>query len=648
MGDFVGVNPQLLRQLAARLHDLAGVLAKEGPAIVSAMQNQDHRLDLSAFGQVGTRSGEDSQTMIKRADLAMELQNQTVSGNGLNADAVFAPLATQPPNFVSLIPDPAMIEVPWDITDQQYTVEATGDANRLQAALANPGASGSTDTITQVGALLTDHIDDKTYMQAFFAAGGLSSAQQVARALHTVDGTTNNNQVLSSSSQQILAMYGNALASATMLQARGDINSLDVNELKNPPNGDMWSEGMLFKYGPSGDQWDDKALAATSAAMLDWRKSTQVRPDYTAPTGGSAGGFTDPSNAWYASLGLAVDYVDHNAPPDVLAARLAGIQDNDPSIALMQRLSENAGAARDLLGGNDDASRGYAHDLVNDKWATPQEFGGAADDSLWPGRVIETATLDRVTSPQIAALSAQAAANVFQAGADNYSDSGLKADEKDLYKGLPPHLSMSLASMATGYLTDLAQNTDWGDPTGADGNVVNVPFGPKRWPGDDGLPVDGHVGQRRRVEVCEQPQWHDVHGGRERDEGSGNGPDTDGTVRRAPGTNGACRHQGQVGPGGSPRRRQFRQSGRRCGCEHVAQRDRWLHGEHPQPAVSRQARSRRPELWIRQSPHLGRAPDRVVIWGIVPGAVHQQRPERCRGGAAGHVRRPEEPAGSDR
>jgi hypothetical protein len=349
------------------------------------------------------------------------------------------------------------VRVPWGITDQSYLNEAAADAGRLQDAINNPSAPGTKDTIADVGRILNDHADDPNYLGAFFAGGGTASVLQTAHVLHAIDGTTDDENVLSPASQQILALYGNALAAAAK-----NVPSLDPTILGSPPNGDLWSESALFKYGPSGDQWGSKALTIASAAMLDWRTTNPVRPDGDSGSSGGVG-LKDPSNAWYASLGLSLDELtyDGNPDPNRLAARLSGIQANDPSIVLMKSLSENPAAARDLFangtGGADGAH--FAHELVNNKWATPGENGNL-DDSYWPGQVVAAATGDRISSPAIETESANAAANIFQATAYNYDDDGLQGNTAQLYASLPQNLVDSLAHAAVSYGPDLAAETD--------------------------------------------------------------------------------------------------------------------------------------------------------------------------------------------
>ncbi|MGP3989220.1 hypothetical protein [Streptomyces sp. 3N207] len=102
---------------------------------------------------------------------------------------------------------------------------------------------------------------------------------------------------------------------------------------------------------------------------------------------------------------------------------------NDPSIALLQRISENGDASRQLLTGPD-GSR-HAKTLVDNKWQTPGPQ--PLDDAKWPAAVITAATMDRTGHPK---ESAAAAANVINAGSTEYGDEGKTSDyEKEQYPG---------------------------------------------------------------------------------------------------------------------------------------------------------------------------------------------------------------------
>ncbi|WP_405581135.1 hypothetical protein [Streptomyces sp. NBC_01190] len=443
MGDFAGVDPQRVRQLADRLKDLADALDKEGATIRRLFAEWNGQLNQGLLAQQAAQIHDDARTMSRRADEAFTMQHQPrfVDPNG---------------------PHPDWVTIPWDISKINTTVEAQQEAAELKQAMDNPDDPQSRATIAEVAQSLADHQDDPAYLQAFMAGGGLDQAARAARILHGQDGT-HDGVVLSKDSEKILAEFGQGVAAATTFAQQGRI-SLPPDYLKKltqPAGGDMWSVGMLFKYGPSGADWDPTVLSSVGGAMLDWRSKQQMRPGYSAPdfSIGSPGGYVEDKNAWYKSLGLGVDYLTVGS--DAAAANIPGIDANDPSLALMRRVSENADASRQLLTGPDGAN--HAKELVSYTWQTPGPQ--AFDDAKWPAAVITAATLDRKDHGQ---QSAEAAANVVNAGAAEYTLEGNRDDyQKEQYPAVPADLTHALAQVFAGYVPDFAYSTDGKNGDGA-------------------------------------------------------------------------------------------------------------------------------------------------------------------------------------
>ncbi|MER6382294.1 DUF6571 family protein [Streptomyces sp. NPDC001250] len=320
--------------------------------------------------------------------------------------------------------------------------------------------------ITSVGKDADALKGDTDFMSGFYSQGGDRFEAQVAAALHAEDGT-HNGQVLSKDSQQILAEFGANLAAASKLEASGKIPTGLTQTFTNPA--DMWSATMLMKYGPKGDEWDHSFLTAMGDAVLHWRATRDVRPSYTpgmvTVAGYAPGGFVDPKNAWYSELGLKEDYVTMNMDSQMAVAR--GIVDNDPSLAVLSKLADNATASRDLLSGKDGLFA--ARQLVNDHWQSP---GLDDDESEFPAKVINLATQK---TPDLSANkhAATAAQNVFQAAIEDYHTSqDASSYEKEQYPHMPPKLAQALADVAGLYTPDLAQsvnntapkNPKWNDP----------------------------------------------------------------------------------------------------------------------------------------------------------------------------------------
>ncbi|MGW6708652.1 hypothetical protein ACWGDE_27700 [Streptomyces sp. NPDC054956] len=453
MGEYVGVDPVRVRKLADRLGDLEQALARHGALIRKNFGAWDGALDLSLIAQQAGAVGADARDMSKRADLARNLE-EAGGWTGL------------------CTPDGNIIDIPWDMADvlAQSAKEAEQEAATLKKALDNPNAPGAREDIEAIGRSIADHQDDPTYLAAFAKAGGVAYAAQVPRALHTEDGT-HGGAVFTKDSERIIGLYSTGLNRIFTLQQEGKIpaDPAYVKALTNPANGDMWSVGMLFKYGPSGDQWEPKTLSAVGGAMLDWRDKQQMRPTFTkggiVGSGYTPDAFVDPKNAWYDSLGLAHSYVTEGR--DDALTRVRAIDANDPSIALMQRVGENPDASRFLLNGDDGPK--HAQQLVSDHWATP---GLQTEDYKWPATVIRLATNDRQNHPM---ESAQAAANIINAGAAKFeADKKKSGFEKEQY---PDSLEVAkaLSNVFQAYTPDFATSTGVsqnGATVNADGTIA--------------------------------------------------------------------------------------------------------------------------------------------------------------------------------
>ncbi|MEU7383863.1 hypothetical protein AB0A91_28480 [Streptomyces sp. NPDC042207] len=375
--------------------------------------------------------------MSKRADLARNLE-EVGGASGM------------------CTPDGNIINIPWDMKDvaKESAKEARQEAATLRTALDNPKADGSREDIEAIARSFADHQDDPAYLTAFAAAGGIADAARVSRALHEQDGT-HNGEVLSEDSQRVLSEYASGVNRVFKLQEAGKIPpNLDYLKcLTAPQNGDMWSVGMLFKYGPDGNSWDPKVLSAVGGAMLDWRKNRQMRPTYSngqvTGAGYVTGGYVDPDDPWYKSIGLAHSYVSEGM--DDALDRVEAIDANDPSLILMERVSENAEASRRLLNGSNGPR--HAQQLVDDHWATP---GLQSEDAKWPSAVIRAAISDRQHHTK---ASAEAAANIINAGTEKYETDKKKSDfEKEQYP-VNLEISKALSNAFQSYVPDFAAST---------------------------------------------------------------------------------------------------------------------------------------------------------------------------------------------
>ncbi|WP_031524868.1 hypothetical protein [Streptomyces sp. NRRL F-5123] len=437
MNDFAGVEPHRVRQLADRLQALATALARNGPVISKHFGTWGPALiDLGPLAAQTTQVAHDAHDMGRRADQAMNLLH---SGS--------LPALCRP--------DGDFYGVPWDVTAIDAAKEARQEAAELKKVTAHPSDPASREIIDSVGQSLADHQDDPAYLQAFAANGGLDQAARVARVLHEQDGT-HDGVVLDKKSEATLAQFGQGVQAATTMAAQGKITMPPgwEKQLTQPADGDMWSVGMLFKYGPPGDKWDAKVLSDVSGAMLDWRRTHPMRPGYSEPVYPySAGGYVDPPDAWYTTLGIHCDYVNHGGDH---AADLKGIRANDPTLALLDRLGENPEASRDLLGQDTAEARRHAGQLVDHTWQTPGPV--TWDDSGPVNKVLIMAATDR--SDAHADQSGQAAANILQAAArENDLFTHRNSAEKANYPTYPPQTAIALAGITGTWADDLGKTT---------------------------------------------------------------------------------------------------------------------------------------------------------------------------------------------
>lgn len=435
MSEFTGVDPLRLRELANALQGLADALDADGTTIRNLFSKWEGTLGQSVLTQQTTQVGDDAHNMALRASLAYSLLLQ--------------------PRFTSAnSPHSNWVNIQWDVSQIDTALEGQREAMSLLEALDDPDDPQSRATIQMLSQSLEDHADDPAYLQAFMNSGGLDASVRAARFLHDQDGT-HGSTVLSSDSQEILASFGLAVQSATSLAEQGEIqlpaNYLD--KLTSPPNGDMWSVGMLFQYGPNGDKWDPKVLSTVGGAMLDWRSGQEMRPNYSEPTilgtGYVPGGYVESDNPWYDNLGLDVSYLTVGA--DDAADRIQAIAANDPSVILMQSVSENPDASRLLLTGPDGDD--HAKVLVDEKWHTPgpQSF----NEAQWLTAVITAATSDRTGHPT---ESVEAAANVINAGAAEYGDEKNKSEYDKSQYPVPGQITHALAQVFATYVPDFAQS----------------------------------------------------------------------------------------------------------------------------------------------------------------------------------------------
>ena len=443
MTDFAGVDPQRVRILANRLKDLADALARVGPSIRQNFNEWGGALNLSQLHQQASQVEDDARKMALRADEAFNLLHQP-----------------NIPGFCT--PDGTFVNIPWDTREINATQEAKQEAADLKKALDNPKDSESREIIAEIGQSLADHRGDSAYMTAFMMAGGVTDAIKVAGALHEEDGT-HNGVVLTKSSEKILSQFGQATQIMSTIAVKGDYPHPAPNYLAaliSPPDGDMWSVGMLFKYGPSGDKWDPTVLSDVSGAMLDWRaKQGAMRPLYESmPSGGAPPAYYGDGKAWFNDLGLN-DAVYAGSKAD---KTIASIRANDPVLAVLDKLGDNPQGSRDLLGQDTADSKRHATQLLDYKWQTTGP-AKTIDDSEPINRVLTLAATDR--SPAFQDQSGQAAYNILAAAAkENNAFDGRSRSEQLEYFTYPESTAVALAGITATWADQIGATSQTAGP----------------------------------------------------------------------------------------------------------------------------------------------------------------------------------------
>ncbi|RCG31551.1 hypothetical protein DQ384_08200 [Sphaerisporangium album] len=376
MGDFVGVDPANLRELAVRLQRLHAVLARHGPAMQQKMQKWGSDLDFTVLPRLLDEALDDARDMEARAVRAYEVARHDTDERaaGRNSGAHRAA--------------PGAVRLDWTATGHSGH-QARHDAATLENAITAPDGGTGPDVAGSGGGAarhatdpggtgpdasalresLLRHRDDHAYLGAFWAEAcplALQAARSLARrAGAAVSGTGStrstgagtvtgpmSREVFDPESAGILRALGSSLAAATQMR-RGtgkDRRPLISDEVRAAVTGyeDPWSVAMLVKYGPGGKTWDSAFLAELTRAMLDAREAGAI--DVPLPERTDANG-----------------------------ARIAALRaEFDPVVAVMDRASENGRAARHVLGDPATGPR-YAAMLVGDDWHTPGPPGERAD-----------------------------------------------------------------------------------------------------------------------------------------------------------------------------------------------------------------------------------------------------------------------------
>ncbi|HEY1823581.1 MAG TPA: hypothetical protein VGG83_26940 [Trebonia sp.] len=314
MSDEVGVDVERIGQLASALENLRNVLAANVPTIVNTMNGYwssgtGSPISLQPLQQAQSRSVDDATDIRDRATMAVAYQNRpnpTLSGN--------------------------MVEIPWDSSQQQLDADSSKAAAQNLAAAEAESAKNPKAARVQIQAIqaeIQDNVDsgDTTWLGTFYN----TAAPQVANLAATLNGEDGQTvvdgepAVLTSQDQQILKTFATGLASA---DKSGKITNISgYADAKN-----LWSVGMLFKFGPSGSAYGTQELGNGKQNLLA-QVTTAIELARLKP-----GGYTIPLNGSNVETGAwGADYTTQS------------LAEFDPAQAMLTLATQNGAAAREVL-----------------------------------------------------------------------------------------------------------------------------------------------------------------------------------------------------------------------------------------------------------------------------------------------------------
>ncbi|TYB45910.1 hypothetical protein, partial [Microbispora tritici] len=434
MGEFVGVDPENLKELTKRLEHLHDLLARQGPAIHQKMQKWGSELSFASLSRLIAAALDDVRDMDARTTRAYELAREQGWSVMTRAPGVLGPVFTRPP----------VVRLDWEATGRSGD-QGRRDAEALTAALAAKDPEAARAALSMLPEHLERHLADKDYQAAFWAGAG-PLAVQAARTLYNRTGPA----LFSAESVGILRALGASLAAASRMrvgtgkESRPLLSTAARDAMTR--GSDPWSAGMLAKYGPDGRSWDPRLLADLTRTMLDARAAGKT---IWPPARGEAE--TDTGATRHQRLMAEFDAVG----------------------AVLRRAAENGVAARHVLGDPATGLR-YTRMLVSDSWHTPgYDPGRFLSSYVHPGGALPPVGRVDLSTPVGAFLKAAVSAergtsadaeesawsvvHIVQATADFATASPDRV--------LPDPIRASLAFAAARYLPDFAMSA--GRPYGS-------------------------------------------------------------------------------------------------------------------------------------------------------------------------------------
>jgi hypothetical protein len=472
--DEVGVDPGRVGQAAGALENLRDVLAANVPIIVSTMQEYwssgvGSPISLAPLQQAQSRSPEDATDMRTRAELAAAWLAQSVNlvGSG-------------------------MVSIPWGSTPAALKeldqLDAQAQAQALSSAEAESGTNpqAARAEIQSIQLDIADHVKsgDTSWLTQFYTQAAPAVAS-LASTLSSQDGQ--HMVLLSTQDQKILGSYAAGLAYA---DKHGTLSQATINAFSQSK--DLWSVGMLFKFGPPGSAYGTQETLGKDASG-----NTVTQPNLLAQVTTSIelarmrGGYNIPLTGSDVPLG---------APGSAYVQQL--MAEFDPAPAMLTLATQNGAAAREVLAGPD------GKQIASDLMTRPVElyyptFDGSKLTGFMPvaapkpyfdgeqtipdnaplnwddhqvtyspsviGKFLDTAANGAPRGNGPAAFnSAQAALNLILAAPSPTGDDGVH---------LPEPVRQALLHTAQNYMLDLAQSS-------TNTGTANIVEGPQ-----SGLPV---------------------------------------------------------------------------------------------------------------------------------------------------------------
>ena len=330
MSEEIGVDVERIGQLASALENLRNVLAANVPTIVNTMEEYwssgtGSPISLQSLKQAQARSVEDATSIRDRSIMAVEYQNQVPAQIG------------------------NMVPMPWDASPAQLNADAEQAAVQELAsaeALSKTNPQLARAQIQNIQADIQDHLTagDTAWLTSFYNAASPQVAN-LAAVLNGEDGQTGSTPytmpaVLTKQDQQILNTFASGLAAA---DKTGNLTQATIGDYANAKN--LWSVGMLFKFGPSGSAY------GTQPAETITSNGTVIpgKPNLLAQV------TTSIEMARTRLNGYVIPLNGPDVPTNAVGIAFINqpLTEFDPAQAMLTLAAQNGAAARQVLAGPD-------------------------------------------------------------------------------------------------------------------------------------------------------------------------------------------------------------------------------------------------------------------------------------------------------